>query len=312
MNTSSHTTTIQYKGSLGELFALVIKNFIFTICTLGVYFFWGLTHVRTYIWQHMYFGDDHFEYTGEGSDLFFGALKVLGIYLGVTFLVFMTSWIPLINLLLPAAVTVGVFILTPVVIYLSRNYRLRNTRLRGYRLSMNKDIKSFVIYFCVDAFLLTITFGLYFPWFHNRVYGALTNRTLWGGQSFYYDGEVGDILHYYIFGFLLAPFTAGLSLFFFYGKIREYRAKHMYFQGKNFTLDVNGWDFALVGLCYITIVPATLFILEPVVRHYTIQYISSKLTYNDEVDWSTMSDVSSTTDALGEEFASFLDLDLGF
>lgn len=268
MNSNTPTTTIQYEGQVGELFALIIKNFIFTVLTFGIYYFWGLTQERRYIWGHLKFGSDRFEYTGKPEDLFWGAIKFIALYLGGTLLVFLTSWIPIINILVPAAFSIFVFAIVPAAIYFARNYRLRNTRLRGYRMSMNREFKSFVFEFWIDALLLLVTFGLYFPWFHNNVYGSLVNRTLWGGQSFYYTGKTKDLLMFYILGFALAPFTAGLSLLYFYGKVREYRAQHTFFQGKPFQLGLNGWDLVIIGLCYTTIIPATLFIAEPIVRKW--------------------------------------------
>src|ERR1700761_78509 len=73
---------LTYDGNVGELYGIFLKNLLLTIVTVGIYRFWATTAMRRYVWSHMRFQDERFEYTGTGGELFKGFLLAMGIMFG--------------------------------------------------------------------------------------------------------------------------------------------------------------------------------------------------------------------------------------
>ena len=65
---------VTFDGRGGELFVVYIVNIFLTLVTLGIYRFWGKTRIRQYVWSHLRYKGDAFEYTGKGLELFLGFL----------------------------------------------------------------------------------------------------------------------------------------------------------------------------------------------------------------------------------------------
>ena len=77
-----------YTGDLGQLFGIMIKGFLLTIVTLGIYGSWFAIDLRKYVVNHIKMGDLSFKYHGKGSEYFVIFIKgyllsilTLGIYL---------------------------------------------------------------------------------------------------------------------------------------------------------------------------------------------------------------------------------------
>lgn len=71
------TTPIMYDGKVGELYKIFLLNIFLGIITLGIYHFWGKTRTRRYVTSSFSIQEDRFEYTGYGSELFWGFIKTL-------------------------------------------------------------------------------------------------------------------------------------------------------------------------------------------------------------------------------------------
>ncbi len=61
-----------FHGEGGALFGIYIVNLLLTIVTLGVFYFWGKTRVRRYMYSQAAFGGDRFTYHGTGMELLIG------------------------------------------------------------------------------------------------------------------------------------------------------------------------------------------------------------------------------------------------
>src|SRR5262245_12854679 len=60
---------LSFHGSGGTLFGIHVVNVLFTLLTLGVYYFWGKTRIRRYIFGESAFEDDRFAYHGTAQEL---------------------------------------------------------------------------------------------------------------------------------------------------------------------------------------------------------------------------------------------------
>lgn len=68
---------VYWGGHDGPLFRIHLVNILLGIVTLGIYRFWGIVRIRSYIWSHTAFLGDRLEYTGTGGELLRGFLIVL-------------------------------------------------------------------------------------------------------------------------------------------------------------------------------------------------------------------------------------------
>ncbi len=73
VDATAQTHALSFHGKGGELFGIYLVNALLSIVTLNVYYFWGKTKLRRYLWSHTQFMGDRFEYLGTGKELFKGA-----------------------------------------------------------------------------------------------------------------------------------------------------------------------------------------------------------------------------------------------
>jgi uncharacterized membrane protein YjgN (DUF898 family) len=55
VNSEISNHTINYVGSSGKLFPIVLINLFLTIITIGIYRFWAKTNIRKYFWSQTQF-----------------------------------------------------------------------------------------------------------------------------------------------------------------------------------------------------------------------------------------------------------------
>ncbi len=73
--TSWRGIRLGYRGIRGALFGIFVRDFIFSVLTLGIYTAWFQVNLRKYIASNLRFGDVTFSYRGQGIDLFWIYLK---------------------------------------------------------------------------------------------------------------------------------------------------------------------------------------------------------------------------------------------
>jgi uncharacterized membrane protein YjgN (DUF898 family) len=71
----SHPFSFHGRGS--SFFALVLKNMLLTLVTLGIYAPWAKTERRRYLWQNIEIAGHRLLYHGTGRELFIGYVKVV-------------------------------------------------------------------------------------------------------------------------------------------------------------------------------------------------------------------------------------------
>ena len=58
-----------FHGAGGTLFGIHLVNTLFTLLTLGFYYYWGKVRVRTYLFGQTEFAGDRFSYHGNAREL---------------------------------------------------------------------------------------------------------------------------------------------------------------------------------------------------------------------------------------------------
>lgn len=173
-----------YDGRLGELYGIFFVNLLLTLVTLGIYRFWGKTRIRRYVWSHVSFQQERFEYTGTGGELFKGFLVV------VVFLLLVGGSQTLLQLWfgpdsLPAVlgqllVILAIVYLALVAQYTAQRYRLTRTLWRGIRGGMTGSGWAYGGRALVYAFIAGITFWVAQPWASFRLLEIRLNNSYFG------------------------------------------------------------------------------------------------------------------------------------
>lgn len=205
-----------YDGRLGGLYAIFIKNLLLTIVTFGIYRFWGKTRMRRYVWSHVGFQGERFEYTGTGGELFKGFLVVLG------FLVIVGVIQTLLQLWFGpesavAAIAQLLFILSVVYLafvaqYTAQRYRLTRTLWRGIRGGMTGSGWAYGFTALGFNLLSGITGWLAQPWASFRLLERRLNNSYFGDAKAQVSLRASEVFGRYLAGYAFM-ILAGILVF---------------------------------------------------------------------------------------------------
>ena len=159
----------RFEGRRGPLAGLLLRNLLFSILTLGIYRFWGRTHVRRFVWRHTALLDDALEYLGTGGELFIGFLIAVAVLLPVfaaySVLQFAFADGPQYVLLaLEILYYLALFFLVQIAIHRMRRYRLTRTAWRGVRFGLAGSSFTYARIAFGYGLLTAATLGFAYPW----------------------------------------------------------------------------------------------------------------------------------------------------
>ncbi len=189
---------VAFDGRRGELAALLLRNLLLTLATLGIYRFWAKTRVRGFVWRHVKLLGEPLEYLGSGTELLVGFLVVLVI------LAPLTSAYSLLPLLLPEGIPYqGLALqvlyytllgfLVQVAVYRVRRYRLTRTAWRGVRFGLDGSSLVYAsIWFLYGAVTLA-TLGLAYPWLRVATTRYFARHARFGSTAFSFDAGAGRL-----------------------------------------------------------------------------------------------------------------------
>ncbi len=221
---------LRFEGKAGEFFGIWIVNIILSVLTLGIYSAWAKVRTMRYFYGNTYLDDSAFEYTAE-------PLKILkGRALAVGLLIALQAG-SAVSPALANYFVMGVALLFPALMIMALRFRMYHTRWRGIRFGFQPDFRNayllfipLIVYALVlglaSSFLPTevdpeqapteemmwatwAMFGamilvmLMFPWWHNRYYGFLGNRTRYGKHPFSYSDGAWRFYVIYFIGALI-------------------------------------------------------------------------------------------------------------
>jgi len=310
------TYGLSFYGKGGSLFGIYIVNMIFTILTLGIYYFWGRVKVRSYMLSQAEFAGDRFAYHGTGKELLMGFLKVLVLF-----------WIPILALfygpeLLGAGDVVtyvskglGVGIIVffiPVATVGVLRYRMSRTSWRGIRFSFRGQVKDFMKIFLGGWFLTAITLGFYYPYFITKQFAFMVSHSYFGTQKFDFDGQGRDLFKSYLLALLLTLPTLGLNWLWFQAKILRYLSEHTRFGQARFRSTVTGGRLLTLMLGNMLLLVVTLTLGRPWIMVRNARFTCRYLTLEGPLPLAEVRQEAQLASATGEGLASFLDLDTGF
>jgi len=299
-----------FHGTGGALFALVLKNMVLTLVTLGIYLPWAKTARRTFLWQNIEIAGHRLRYHGTGRELFFGYLKLVLAY--VVFIGVAITARRLFGETAAAAIQVGlVFVImpfVPFVIWGSRRYLLSRTSWRGIPFRLTDGAGTFAKTFFVGTLLTILTFGFYSPVFANRMYRVFMNHTGVGTKLFEYRGDDRSVFKIGVKGILLTIVTLGVYSFWYNAEIARYRAQHTWFDGAHGEIKLAGVDLFALTMLQVFGLTFTLGLAFPWVTTYTLRFMLERLTFIGPIDYAHIYRAPSEGNAVADGLADALDL----
>jgi uncharacterized membrane protein YjgN (DUF898 family) len=308
---------LSFHGTGGVLFAIHVVNVLFILLTLGVYYFWGKTRVRRYIFGQTEFEGDRFAYHGTARELLLGFAKAFGVFfLPIVVLTVVRDVLDVDRTIKGvAALLISLLFLMfiPVAMVGARRYRLSRISWRGIRFSFRGPALEFVRIFVAGTFLVGLTFGLYYPFFVTRRQAFMVANSYFGNERFGFDGRGRELFGPFLLSVLLTVPTLGLCWFWFAARKRRLFWGHTTFGAARFASAVTGG--ALLGLWLVNAVllVATLGLAWPWVRVRNIRFAFRYLDLRGPLDIERIRQQAQYASATGEGLAGFLDtgFDLG-
>lgn len=213
--TQSHKENdLVYNGLTGTVYKIWLVNLLLRLITLNIYSFWAKVKIRKYVASSFTLGNDPFEYTGTGGELFRGFLKAVGIWLGISLIYGITSVVlgeeSLLQIPLLIAFYVLIVYLIGAAIYGAFGYRIAHTHWRGIRGQLTGNIWDFAKFILKRSIINLVTLGLKVPESDLMTHERMMNNAYFGNVKANYAGNVKNIYKPFIIAML--PVYAAILL----------------------------------------------------------------------------------------------------
>ena len=336
---SQNGLTVGFHGTGGGLFKIMFINWILTFFTLGIYYFWGKTKVRRYLWEQSSFAGDRFHYHGTGKELFMGALVFGGLLtlINVGIMTIGSVWGPQAEMIAQMASSYVILFLLPVIIVGAFKYRLSRTAWRGIRFSFRGKRKS-ALWLYIKGYIFTfLTLGLYWPFFTIRKQKFWRSNAYFGSQSFSYNGEGKDVLKAFLLMVLLYVVTMATPLalpllipgldqnmvftafavmwvplligYLYYSVyLDRYHWSKTQFAGGSFIYDATGKQWFMLNFTNLLLTIITLGLALPLVIVRYRKFLADHLSVVGNMQLSKVVQQAQKSNALGEGVADGFDM----
>ena len=194
-----------FSGERGALAGLVLRNFLLTIVTLGIYHFWARTYVRAFFWRHLSLVGERFDYIGRGSELLYGA--IIGLILVAFIFAGQNLWglwtasqdfSPALQFVLGSLSTAVLFAFFAFGRLLSWRYLMTRTLWRSVRFHMGEQISHLLPRYIAISLVLLLanvaTLMLTYPYWRAWKVGFLINHSFFGSMKAQFTGRPDDLL----------------------------------------------------------------------------------------------------------------------
>lgn len=175
---------IVFTGKINPMVALLVRGWLLSLVTLGIYRFWLISDSRRYLWTHTEIDGDVLEYTGRGRELLIGFLIALAVttplYVGVALLSLAG---PVAEGLAGLVFVLAFICLTQYAIYRARRYRLTRTIYRGIRLGLGGSAVRYMLLSLLWALIAVLSLGWAYPWRVAALENYAISHTYFGDKQ---------------------------------------------------------------------------------------------------------------------------------
>ncbi|APA89206.1 DUF898 domain-containing protein [Paraburkholderia sprentiae WSM5005] len=223
-----------YDGTLGDLYRIFFRNLLLQVVTLGIYRFWATTNNRRYVWSHMRFQDERFEYTGTGGELFKGFLCAIVVVFSAAFAAGALSAVLRMltkSAALGALPVIALYLLIVVfaagAFFGAQRYRLSRTQWCGIRGGTTGSALGYGVRALLYALLCVLTLGQMTPWTSMRLTERCINASSFGSVAFRFKGRAWAVYGLFLITFVgVAVLFAVLFMAFLKGALASMHVGH--------------------------------------------------------------------------------------
>lgn len=311
----AQSRSLVFHGSAGGLFGIQAVNVLFTLLTLGVYFFWGKARVRAYLLGATELEGDRLAYHGTGMELLVGFVKGVAVLFVPVALLTIVPQVYGAPDVVVSALSVMLYllglVLVPLAMVGARRYRLSRSSWRGVRFSFRGPAREFVAIFVVGTFLTALTLGIYYPVFVTRRQAFMISHSYFGSGRFDFDGRGRELMGPFLLMVLLFLPTLGLSWFWFSARRQRFFTAHTRFGATRFRSTVTGGRLAWLTISNVAAIVLTLGLAWPWTVVRGIRFAFRYLTLQGPLDLADVRQDAQAASATGEGLAGLLDADFG-
>jgi uncharacterized membrane protein YjgN (DUF898 family) len=304
-----------FHGTAGSLFGIQAVNVLFTLLTLGVYYFWGKARVRAYLLGASELEGDRLAYHGTGAELLIGFLKGLVVFVVPIALLTIVPQLYGVPDAVTSALSMLVYLLglllVPLAMVGARRYRLSRSSWRGVRFSFRGSAREFVGIFVVGTILTSLTLGVYYPVFVTRRQAFMISHSYFGSHKFDFDGDGRELIGPFLVMLLLFLPTLGLSWFWFSARRTRFFTGHTRFGATRFRSTVTGGRLAWLTISNVLAIVGTLGLAWPWTVVRSVRFTFRYLTLEGPFDLADVRQDAQAASATGEGLAGLLDADFG-
>jgi len=299
-----------FVGSGAAFFALVVKNMLLTLVTLGIYLPWAKTERRQYLWQNIDIAGHRLRYLGTGKELFFGYAKVVAAYLVFIGLPMLVSKLvsPAAGGIVQFALVIALLGVIPFAIWGSRRYLLSRTSWRGVRFRLENQANRFARVFLLGYLFTVLSLGLFAPVWINRMHSVSMNATALGTRSFVYRGEDKVAFKLAIKALPLILVTFGIYYFWYQAKLLRYRTENTWFDGARGELELTGGEILQLVLLQILALTFSLGLAFPWVTVYSLRFYLARMRFVGPIHYENIYQADSQGDPTADGLADALDV----
>jgi uncharacterized membrane protein YjgN (DUF898 family) len=302
-----------FHGTGMAFFALILKNLVLTLLSLGIYLPWAKTERRTYLWQNVELAGYRLRYHGTGKELFVGYLKVAvayALFLGIPLLVGKLLGQTAMGIA-RGLLVIALIPLIPFAIWGARRYLLSRSSWRGIHFRLGDGAQAYASKLIIGYLLTIVTLGLYAPIWMNQLYRVMTNHTALGTKSFEYRGTDKAAWTIGIKGFFLSVLTLGVYFFWYRAELLRYQMSNTWFDGAHGESSLTGGQLLTLTLLQLLGLPLTLGIAFPWIACYSLGFTLARIRFVGPVDLASIYQAQTRGDAAADGLADALDLGAG-
>lgn len=292
-----------FSGDGPMVLCLHLQNLLWTLLTGGVYYFWGKARLQAYVYSQIEVAGDRLAYFAQGRELFFGWLRAAVVVAAVLLIQNMIDWNDKSYWQLWGLgfFYVALLLLTPVATVGALRYQLSRTDWRGIRFSFRGRARDYAPLFFRESLLLTLTLGLYYPYFSANTKRFLIGHTYLGDRPFAYDGRGGDLMADYVKAQARAVPTLGFFWAWMHARQENYDWAHTTLGEARFESTVTGGGLCALWWRNVLLIIATCGLGWPWAKVRSLRYRLAHLSLVGPLTLETIRQDERAGAATGEE-----------
>ncbi|WP_127144679.1 DUF898 family protein [Pelagibacterium montanilacus] len=190
----ARTGEVSFLGRRLALLGILLRGYVLTLATFGIYRFWLVTQRRRFYWSNTMVDDQPLEYTGSSVQLLVGFLLAVVVFIPVYGTVFYVSTAaPEYAALAYLAMFGGFFFLSGYAAFRGRRFRLTRTLWRGIRFGQSGSAWIYALkrFFWIPVVIITL--GLAYPAMVTSLYRYRFSNTWFGDRRMVFAGKAGAL-----------------------------------------------------------------------------------------------------------------------